>query len=211
MPTGLRARPTFSCSPPRSCGRGLKAELLCVLGVQSRPAELHCLGTDDAADGSSTEKLIQNIETNLPPGSTHGDEAAIDVGPQRQARAATNGFELPPHVEATPGILQHLGRVGSRHGCFGNMRRGRAHRGELHRGSNRTEASIGVEGRPLAQLRRVGERLPYFCRRVPEVSDENERPLLSVLSYLGPAGRTRCVVLAIGHLLLLSVHSVPTG
>src|SRR5438132_5318338 len=50
---------------------GLNAELLCVLGVQTLPAELHRLGTNHAADGSSTEKMIQNIETNVPPGSTH--------------------------------------------------------------------------------------------------------------------------------------------
>src|SRR5437763_17030385 len=204
MPTGLRARPTFSCSPPRGCGRGLNAELLCVLGVQSLPtAELDRVGTNHAADGSSAEKLIQNIETNVPSGSTHGDEAAIDVGPQRQARAATQGFELPPHIEATPVVLERLGSVGSPHFGFGNVRRGRSHRGELHRGSNRTQAPIGVEGRPLAQLRRVGERLPDLFRRVAQFSDENERPLLSVLSYLRPAGRTRCVLLASGHRLHL--------
>ncbi len=42
-------------------------------------------------------------------------------------------------------------------------------------------------------MRRVGKRLPDFFRRVAQFSDENERPLLSVLSYLRPAGRTRCV------------------
>ena len=54
-------------------------ELLGVLRVQPLPAELHGLGANDAADGSSAEKAIQNIETNVPPGSTHRDEAAIDV------------------------------------------------------------------------------------------------------------------------------------
>ena len=48
-------------------------------------------------------------------------------------------------------------------------------------------------------MRRVGKRLPDFFRRVAQFSDENERSLLSVLSYLRPAGRTRCVLLAIGH------------
>src|SRR5437773_7365985 len=116
MPTGLGARTTFSCSHPRSSRGptgGLNSELLCVLGVQSLPAlELHRLGTNDAADGSSAEKVIQHIETNVPPGSTHRDVAPIDVGPQRQARAATNGLELPPHVEATPVVLEPLWRVG---------------------------------------------------------------------------------------------------
>src|SRR5437879_268849 len=180
---------------------GSDAELLCVLRVQSLPAaELHRVGTDDAADGRSAEKVIQNVEADVPPGGTHRDEAAIDVGPQRQARAATNGLELPPHSEATPVVLEHLGSVGSRHCCFGDVRRGRSDRRELHPGSNRTQAPIGVEGRPLAQLRRVGKRLPDFFRRVAQFSDENERPLLSVLSYPRHAGRTRCVLLAIDHL-----------
>src|SRR5437773_6407129 len=89
MPTGRGSRPTVSCSHPRS---SRYAELLCILRVQSLPAELHRLRTNDAAEGGSAEQVIQNIETNVPPGSTHRDEAAIDVGPQREARAATKGF-----------------------------------------------------------------------------------------------------------------------
>src|SRR5512132_1191238 len=49
-------------------------------------------------------------------------------------------------------------------------------------------APTEVEGRPLAQMRRVGKRLPDFFRRVAQFSDENERPRFSVLSYLRPAG-----------------------
>src|SRR5580704_18229628 len=97
-------------------------------------------------------------------------------------------------------LLHSVRSVGSRHCCFGNTRRGRTHRGELHRGSNRTQAPIGFKGSPFAQMRWVGKRLPDFFRGVTQFSDENERPLLSVLSYLRPAGRTRCVLLAIGHL-----------
>src|SRR5262252_3277164 len=156
-----------------------KTKLLCVLGVQSLPAELHRLGTSDAADGASSEQLIQHIEADVPSGRTHRDEAAVDVGPQRQPRAATDGFEFPPHIEAAPVVLEHLRSIGSRHRCFGHVRRGRSGRSELYRGSNRTQASIGVEGRPLAQLRRVGERQPDFFRRMAQFSDENERPLLS--------------------------------
>src|SRR6266436_6016217 len=193
---------------PAGC---FNTELLGVLRVEPRPIELHGLGADDAADGSSDEKAIQNIETNVPPGSTHGDEAAIDVVPQRKARAATKGFEFPPDIFVTPVVLKHLGSVGSRHCCFGNLRLGRSHRGELHRGSNRTQAPIGVEGRPLTQMRRVGKRLPDFLRRVAQLSDKNECPLLSVLSHLRPAGRTRCVLLALGHPLLLSLNSVPAA
>src|SRR5690349_2236166 len=187
--------------PPSSL---LNAELPGVLGVQPLPAtELHRVRTNDAADRSSAEQVIQHIQANVPPGSTHRDEATIDVGPQRQARATTERFELPPHIEATPVVLKQLRSLRSHHFGFGHVQRGRSHRGELHRGSNRTETPIGVEGRPLAQLRWVGERLPDFCRRVAQFSDENERPLLSVLSHLHPAGWTRCVLLANGHLLLL--------
>src|SRR6202011_5537093 len=120
----------------RPVGR-FNTELLGVLRVQPLPAaELHRLSTNDAADGSSAEKAIQNIETNVPPGSTHCDVAAIDAVPQRQARAATKGFEFPPDIV----VLKHLGSVSSHHSCFGNPRCSRP--GELHRGSNRTQAPI---------------------------------------------------------------------
>src|SRR5437764_15450667 len=106
-----------------SSSRGLNAELLCVLRAQSLPAELHGLRTNHAAEGGSAKQVIQHIEADVPPGSTHRDVAAIDVGPQRQARAAPNGVELPPHIEATPVVLEHLGSVGSRHRWFGGVRR----------------------------------------------------------------------------------------
>ncbi len=65
----------------RPVGR-FNAELLGVFGVQSLPAaELHGFRADHAADGSSAEKVIQDIETNVPTGSAHGDEAVTDVGP----------------------------------------------------------------------------------------------------------------------------------
>src|SRR5260370_24141807 len=47
-------------------------ELPGVLPVEPLPAaELHRLATNDASHGSSAEKVIQNIETNVPPSSTH--------------------------------------------------------------------------------------------------------------------------------------------
>src|SRR5579875_3910433 len=63
---------------------------------------------------------------------------------------------------------------------------------------------IGVEGRPLAELCRLGQRLPDFFRWVTQFSRENQRPFLSILSDLRPAGRTRHVLVVIGHLLLLT-------
>src|SRR5215469_11057473 len=175
-------------------------ELLGILRVQPLPtAQIHRLSTSDAADGSSAEKVIQHVETDMPARGPPRNKAAIDAVPQGQACAATRGFEFPPGIV----VLKHLGSVGARHSCF--ERRGRSCPGELHR-SNRTQAAIGDEGRPLAQMRRVGKRLPDFFRRVAQFPDENERPLLSILSYLRSAGRTRCVLLAIAHLLILGVE-----
>src|SRR5919109_783268 len=185
--------------------RRFYTKLLGVLQVQPLPAaELHRVGADQAADGLPREEPIEHIETNVPSRSAHGDVALTDVGPQRQARAAGKRFEFPPHIEAAPLVLQRLRSIGSRHHCFGNARRGRSYRGELHRGSNRAQTPIGVEGRPLAQMLRLRERLPDFLRRVTQLLDKNERPLLAVFLYLRRGGRTRFVLFALHHLLLLA-------
>src|SRR5256714_13376116 len=89
-----------------SSSRGLNAELLCVLRAQSLPvAELHRVGTNHAAEGGSAEQVIQHVEANVPPGSTHRDVAAVDGGPPRQGRAAPPRVQLPPHVAPTPPVL----------------------------------------------------------------------------------------------------------
>src|SRR5512146_744398 len=101
----------FMVSPLKvqSCQR---TKLLGVLGVQSPPAvELQGLGADDTSQGLTGEQPIQHIEADVPSGSTHRDEAAIDAGPQREAGAAPKGFELPADSEASPGVLERPGRV----------------------------------------------------------------------------------------------------
>src|SRR5262249_26854959 len=125
-------------------------ELLCILSVQLLPTgRLNRLSTSDAADGISAEKPIENIESNVPAGGAPGDETAIDVGPQRQARAASKAFEFPPDIA----VLKYLGGVGS---CDrGFDRRRRPHPRELHRGSSGTQVPIDIEGRPLAQMLRI--------------------------------------------------------
>jgi hypothetical protein len=109
----------------------------------------------------------------------------------------------PPRASSSHRISLYSGTLGARspHSCF--LRRG-SHPGELHPGSNRTQAPIDVEGRPPAQMHRVSKRLPGFFRRVGQFSDENERPLLSVLSYLCPAGPTRRALLSITFFVPLS-------
>src|SRR5580704_458917 len=139
----------------RGVGR-FNPEQLCVLTDQSlKAAELPRLRTNRAADRSSAQKVVQNIERNVPSGGAHRDEAAIDAGPQRQARAATQVFQFPPHRVAAPGVLKQPGSVRLLYYCFCNVRRGRSRGSELHPGSNRTQAPIGVKGRPLAQMLRI--------------------------------------------------------
>src|SRR5580700_12296560 len=180
-------------------------ELLGVFRDQPRPAELHGVSAGDASNRLTREQAIQNVEADMPACGAPRDEAAIDVVPQGEARAGTKGFEFPPLIA----VLKHLWKVDSRNSCFDRL--GVSHPGELHRGSNLIQTPIDIEGSPLAQMRWVGKRLPDFFRRVAQFSNENERPPLSVLSYLRSAGWTRCVLLAMVHLLLLNVHSVPAG
>src|SRR5271155_5520743 len=81
--------PSSCASTLRGVGRQsgrFRSELLGVLRVQLLPAGLHRLAADD---GSPTQKPIQNIERNVPPGGAPRDEAAIDVVPQSQTRAVT--------------------------------------------------------------------------------------------------------------------------
>ena len=72
----------------RPVGR-FNAETLCVLGVQSLPAaELHGLGADDASNRLTREEPLKDVEADVPARGAPRDEAAIDVVPQHQARAA---------------------------------------------------------------------------------------------------------------------------
>src|SRR5450432_939459 len=64
--------------------RRFDSELLGVLPDQPlKAAELPGLGANEAAHGIPAKKPIQNIESDVPSGSTHGDKAAADLGPQR--------------------------------------------------------------------------------------------------------------------------------
>src|SRR5690242_18282823 len=93
--------------------RHFNAEQLGVFSVQSLEAGvLHVLGADPASNGLANEKMIQNIETHVPPRSSHRDEVAIDTGPQRQPRSSINRFEFPLHLIATPGVLKRPGCIG---------------------------------------------------------------------------------------------------
>src|SRR5262245_58173739 len=117
--SGTRSRALrFLSRQPGRCD----AELLRILGVQSlEAADLHGIGPDDPSEGLTGEVAIQHVEADVPAGGAHRDESALDVGPQRQARAAAGGFELPAHVEAAPVVLERVGRVGPRHARLGHV------------------------------------------------------------------------------------------
>src|SRR5215831_20474851 len=112
---------------------GLNAELLCVLGVQSLPAaERHGLGADDASNRLIREEPLKDVEADVPARGTPRDKAALDVVPEREARATAERFELPPEVVATPAVLEHSRRLGPLHGGLRDLRRRRPDRRELH-------------------------------------------------------------------------------
>src|SRR5215469_8147487 len=104
-----------------------------ILGEQSlEPTTVPGFGTDLTPNGLAGDEMIHQIEADVPSRSTHSDEVTIDARPESQARSATKGLEFPLHLVAAPCVLQRLGCVSSRHGGFGNMRRGRSHSGELY-------------------------------------------------------------------------------
>src|SRR5215472_969630 len=201
----------LSCRPALPF-RHVHPEQRCVLGVQSlKPGELHRVWAHPASNRLAAKKVIEHIEAYVPPGRAHCDEAAIDAGPQRQARAAPNRLEFPAHIVATPLILKRLGCVRPRHDGLGDMWPRCSDRGELHSVSNCTQALIGVKRSPLAQMHRVRQCPPDFFRRVAQLSDENECPVLSFfLAHLRPAGWPRDVLCVTSHLLLRSVSALPT-
>src|SRR5512143_1350006 len=123
---------------PRSLS--LSRELLCILRVQLLPAaEFQRIRTDDAAERISVEEMIEDVETDVPSGGAHRDEAAIDVGPQCEASSVSSRLEVPSHVESAPVVREQSGSVGLSHRCFGNVRAWCADGGETRRGAGFAE------------------------------------------------------------------------
>src|SRR6185312_2507255 len=181
--------------------RRLRAELLAVLAGESLPAvELHRLDAGNTADRVAIEQVVEYVEADVPSRGAHGHPVAIDVGPERESCAVAIGCELPSEISAAPVELEHLGRFGSLHFGFDNLGRRRSERAELHGFSRDAQVPVGIVWRPFAQLRRVGDRLPYLLGGMVKVADEHERPLLAFFALNPrPSGRTRHVLLSSGH------------
>ena len=148
---------------------------------------------------------IQNVEGDVPPAAPHEMK--------RRSMLCHNVRRVPPPESSSSHRISRCTPAPWEPplaSLLFSKRRGRSHQVRFTVPAVPRLPST-LKGAHSCRCGRVGERLPDFFRRVAQFSDENERPLLSVLSYLRPAGRTRCVLLAIGHVLLLSVHSVPAG
>src|SRR5215471_945191 len=108
------------------------SELLAVLGAQALPAaELHDVGADPAADRLVREEPVEHVEADVPAGGAPGDEATIDIVPERETRAAADGLQLPAEVVAAPTVLEQFRRLGPLHDGVRDQRR--ADRRELDR------------------------------------------------------------------------------
>ena len=148
--------------------------------------------------GWPCQEPVEHVEADVPASRAHRHELATDVVPERETRAGGQRLQLPAHVVLAPAVLEQPRRLGSRDARLGDLRRGRRNGRELHR-SRRVEVPIGVERRPLAQLCGIGQRLPDLLRRMTQLSNENERPSVAVLSDLRAGGGARCVLLTSAH------------
>src|SRR5262245_38683840 len=180
--------------------RRLDPELLRVLGDETLPAELRRFAADDPPNRLTRELPLEDVEADVPAGGAPGDEAAIDVVPQLEARAATERLELPPEIVAAPAVLEQSRSLGSLHGALGDLGCRRPDRRELH-GPHGGQVSVGVERCPLGQLRGIRQRLPHHLRRMAKLSDEDERPRVAALLNLGSRRRAGHVLLAVAHRL----------
>jgi hypothetical protein len=134
----------------------------------------------------------------MPACSAPGDEAALDVVPECEARAVAERLELPTDVIATPAVLEQTRCLGPLDDALGDLRRRCSYGGELD-GSNRSQVPARVERCPLGEVRRVRQRLPDQRGRVTELSNEDERPLVALLLDSRARGWTWHILLAVGH------------
>src|SRR5882762_5622801 len=112
-------------SGPRDLGRKVRrlhAELFCILGIQTRPIELHRFAANDSPEGLAGEESIEHIDADVPAGRTHRYETTIDVVPEREARAVAEWLELPSDIVVAPSIFEQLWGVSARHTRLGDHR-----------------------------------------------------------------------------------------
>jgi hypothetical protein len=126
--------------------RDFDVEPLCVLDIQSMPAELHGLGTDDASNGSSARSRSRTSKQVCQPGAPR-DEVAIDIVPERQARAAAERLGL--HRRSLhPSCTRAAWRLSPLHAGLGDQRRRHPERRKLYR-LHGSQVPIGVERCPF--------------------------------------------------------------
>ena len=150
----------------------------------SSPPNFIGVAADEATNRRAREQPVEHVEADLPAGCAPRDVSAIDVVPQRQARPGAQRLELPAEVLPAPVVFQEPRRLGAGHLVLRDLRRRRADGRELHRPDG-GQVAVGVERRPLRQVRGVRQRLPDQRRRMPQLANDEKCPLVAVLLDLG--------------------------
>ena len=86
-----------------------------------QPSNFMSSGPSHASDRFACEEPIEDVEADVPARGAPRDEAAIDVVPERKARAAAERFELPADVAASQSVLEQPRRLGPLHGGLGDL------------------------------------------------------------------------------------------
>ena len=158
------------------------------------------LGTDDASHRLAREEPIENVEADVPARGAPRDEAAIDVVPEREARAAAERFELPAERRRPPVCTRAASAPPARFTVVsetsGVVRRSRASPARRSPGSDRRRTAPILGGAPDRSA--PARPLPAGDEgHGPERA--STRPLPSDLRACGGA---RHVALAVAHRFL---------
>jgi S-adenosylmethionine:tRNA ribosyltransferase-isomerase len=182
------ASPTRRALAPRRSGQFFR-----VRGVQLFPAVPFGLFGHDTPERLAGHHALRDVEADVPAGCNSRKPGLVFDGvPEGQARSRRGRFELPPQHVVVPRVLEQGGRVGTPHrrrGLLGTVAPGRRQGGR----TELPEVAVGVERRPLAELRRVGERGPDSVRRMPQLAHEDEREAVALAMGFDVSGGARSV------------------
>jgi hypothetical protein len=166
-------------------------ELVAVGRVELVPPVVHRVAAANGADGVSVEEMSRHVEAQMPAGGDLGQPVPVlERVAQHEPGAGRGRGQVPAQHVVSPAVLQQRGPLGADHRrrqffcgvAIDHRQRRRAGAGEV---------AVGGVGRPLRQVRRVGQRGPHLLRRVRQLADERERPALvaGVVADLGERAR----------------------
>ncbi len=153
--------------------------------------------------GSPAQQLIEHIDADVPARRTHRGCSADRCCAKSVRRVpAPSGSSCQRISCVAPQILEQLRRIGARHARLRHHGCRRADRRQRDR-PNRTAGSVRIERRPLAQLRRIRQRLPDLRTADGAAPHENERPLVPVFANFGARRGARLVAVTAAHRFFL--------